>query len=198
MIRWAAPVAAAPVRGRVEVPGSKSATARSLLLAALAEGPSVLTGVLDSRDTGLMRAGLGTLGARFEDLPDESLQVHPATTITGGGTIDCGLAGTVMRFLPPVAALGSPATRFVGDAPARMRPVAALLAALARLGAEVSEPHRLPFSVGAGPGFRGGPVSLDASASSQYVSALLLAGARFPDGVLVSHIGGPLPSLPHI
>lgn len=198
MIHWAAPVATTPVRGRVDVPGSKSATARSLLLATLAEGPSTLTGVLDSRDTSLMRAGLATLGALFEDLPDGHLRVHPATSISGGGTIDCGLAGTVMRFLPPVAALGSPATRFVGDEPARMRPIAALLAALDRLGAEVSEPHRLPFSVGAGPGFRGGPVSLDASASSQFVSALLLAGARYQDGVQVSHVGGPLPSLPHI
>lgn len=198
MIHWTAPVAAAPVRGQVVVPGSKSASARSLLLAALADGPSTLTGMLAARDTGLMRSGLATLGAEFEDLPDGRLLVRPAAPITGGGTIDCGLAGTVMRFLPPVAALGTPATRFVGDEAARTRPVAALLSALAEMGAEVSQPHRLPFSVGGDPGFRGGAVSLDAGASSQYISALLLAGARFPDGVAVSHTGGMLPSLPHI
>lgn len=198
MIRWAAPVATTPVRGHVVVPGSKSASARSLLLAALAAGRSVLTGVLKSRDASLMRAGLSTLGADFEDLTDGRLQVLPAERITGGGTIDCGLAGTVMRFLPPVAALAEQRTRFVGDEAARTRPVAGLLVALERLGAAISQPHQLPFSVAGGPAFRGGAVELDASASSQFISALLLVGPRFPEGVQVSHVGGPLPSLPHI
>ncbi len=198
MILWPAPVASQPVRGLVVVPGSKSASARSLLLAALAAGPSVLTGVLESRDTGLMRAGLTTLGAGFTDLPDGRVGVQPAGTIRGGGTIDCGLAGTVMRFLPPVAALAAEATTFTGDEAARTRPVAGLLAALATLGAVVSKPHRLPFSVGGSPAFHGGTVEVDASASSQFVSALLLAGARFRDGIAVSHIGDSLPSLPHI
>ncbi|MCC6496825.1 MAG: 3-phosphoshikimate 1-carboxyvinyltransferase [Propionibacteriaceae bacterium] len=198
MIHWPAPVASVPVRGSVVVPGSKSASARSLLLAALATGPSVLTGVLASRDTALMQRGLTTLGAGFTDLPDGRLQVRPATTIRGGGTIDCGLAGTVMRFLPPVAALASPATAFIGDAAAGTRPVAGLLGALAGLGASVSEPHRLPFTVGGSPAFRGGAVAIDASASSQFISALLLAGARFPEGVEVTHTGSTLPSAPHI
>lgn len=198
MIHWAAPVAAAPVRGRVVVPGSKSASARSLVLAALAGGDSTLTGVLRARDTALMQAGLVTLGAGFEPLPDGRLRVHPAELLTGGGVVDCGLAGTVMRFLPPLAALAAPATSFVGDEAARTRPVAGLLAGLVALGAEVSEPHRLPFRVGGGPGFRGGEVVIDASASSQYVSALLLAGARYPEGITVSHLGATLPSVPHI
>lgn len=196
MISWPAPVAGAPVRGHVIVPGSKSASARSLLLAALADGGSVLAGVLDSRDTALMRAGLATLGARFEDLADGRIRVHPGP-VTGGGSIDCGLAGTVLRFLPPVAALAPQPTRFTGDAAAADRPVAGLLDALAALGAEVSSPRWLPFTVAEG-SLRGGPVSLDASPSSQFVSALLLTGARFPRGVEVTHQGASLPSLPHI
>lgn len=198
MIPWQAPVATAPVHGHLVVPGSKSASARSLLLAALADGPSLLTGVLDSRDTSLMRGGLGVLGARFEDLPDGRLRVQPAEVVTGGGDVDCGLAGTVLRFLPPLAALAGAPTRFHGDPAAAARPVAPLLDALAALGASVSEPRALPFEVAGGPSFRGGAVAIDASASSQFVSALLLAGARFPDGVLVSHVGAPLPSQPHI
>ncbi|MCB0913331.1 MAG: 3-phosphoshikimate 1-carboxyvinyltransferase, partial [Propionibacteriaceae bacterium] len=187
MIPWQAPLASSPVHGHLVVPGSKSASARSLLLAALADGPSVLTGVLDSRDTTLMRAGLTALGARFEDRSDGRVGVRPAEVLTGGGDIDCGLAGTVLRFLPPIAALAGAPTRFHGDAAAAARPVAPLLDALAVLGASVSEPRTLPFTVSGGPAFRGGRVSLDASASSQFVSALLLAGARFPDGVTVHH-----------
>ncbi len=198
MIHWPAPVASVPVRGSVVVPGSKSASARSLLLAALATGPSALSGVLASRDTTLMQRGLTTLGAGFADRPDGRLQVQPAATIRGGGTVDCGLAGTVMRFLPPVAALASPATAFIGDAAAATRPVAGLLGALAALGASVSQPHRLPFTVGGSPAVRGGAVAIDAGASSQFISALLLAGARFPDGVRVTHTGSTLPSAPHI
>jgi 3-phosphoshikimate 1-carboxyvinyltransferase len=197
LIPWPAPVATAPVRGHVVVPGSKSASARSLLLAALADGPSGLGGVLDSRDTSLMRTGLSALGAGVDDLPDGRVRVSPADPVTGGGTIDCGLAGTVLRFLPPVAALAAGPTRFTGDAAASSRPITGLLDALAELGAKVSEPRVLPFTV-AGGSFRGGAVTLDASPTSQFVSALLLAGARFPDGVQVRHRGGSLPSLPHI
>lgn len=198
MTPWQAPVATSPVHGHLVVPGSKSASARSLVLSALADGPSLLSGVLDSRDTSLMRAGLTTLGARFEDLPDGRLRVLPVRTVTGGGDVDCGLAGTVLRFLPPAAALAAVPTSFHGDSAAGARPIAPLLDALASLGASVSEPRTLPFTVAGGPSFRGGSVSLDASASSQFVSALLLAGARFPDGVTVSHTGDTLPSLPHI
>ena len=179
------------------VPGSKSASARSLLLAALADGPSTLTGVLDSRDTTLMRAGLTTLGAAFTELGRDQLRVTPADSIHGGGRIDCGLAGTVMRFLPPVAAQAVAPTTFFGDPHASGRPMGALLGALAELGAEVSRPFVLPFSVGTGK-LRGGRVSIDASGSSQFVSALLLAGARYADGIEVAHVGATLPSVPHI
>lgn len=196
MIRWEAPPAAAPVAGELLMPGSKSATARSYLLASLADGPSTIHGVLTARDTELMRAGLTGLGVEFADLGGDSVRVRPPREFTGGATIDVGLAGTVMRFLPPIAALTSPATRFVGDPGAAARPVAPLLGALAALGADVSEPHRLPFSIG-GP-LRGGQVSLDASGSSQFISALLLVGARLPDGLTITHTGNRLPSLPHI
>lgn len=196
MIQWTAPLATAPLRSQFDVPGSKSASARSLVLAALADGPADLTGVLHSRDTSLIRAGLTTLGATFDETVPGRLRARPAEPIRGGGRIDCGLAGTVLRFLPPIAALAGPATFFDGDEGARTRPVAGLLAALAGLGAEVSQPHRLPFTIG-GP-IPGGAVSFDASATSQYISALLLAGSRFAEGIQVRHTGGPLPSLPHI
>ena len=193
---WLAPLAAGPVRGELRVPGSKSASARSLLLAALADGPSMLSGVLASRDTSLIRAGLTTLGARIDEV-DDRLQVTPAAELTGGGRIDCGLAGTVMRFLPPLAALAEQRTEFFGDPAASQRPMEPLLGALAALGAEVSQPRSLPFSVARGR-FRGGAASLDASGSSQFISALLLGAPRFPDGIAVSHSGPTLPSLPHI
>lgn len=186
----------APVTGKVTVPGSKSATARAYLLAGLADGPSILYGALQARDTRLMKAGLQQFGVTFEDVADGGIRVTPPSSFTGGGTVDVGLAGTVMRFLPPLAALTGPATRFVGDPEASDRPVAPLLGALADLGAEVSEPFRLPFSVG-GP-IRGGRVSFDSSASSQFISGLLLCGARFPDGLEVEHVGDSLPSLPHL
>lgn len=193
---WLAPLAAGPIRGELSVPGSKSASARSLLLAALADGPSTLSGVLASRDTSLIQAGLTTLGARFDEA-DGQLRVTPAGELTGGGRIDCGLAGTVMRFLPPLAALAAQATQFFGDPAASQRPMGPLLGALSELGAGVSRPWQLPFTVAAGQ-FRGGAVTLDASGSSQFISALLLSGARFPDGIAVTHSGGNLPSLPHI
>jgi len=195
---WSAPVAAAPVSGRVVLPGSKSASARSLVLAAIADGTSRLTGVLGSRDTALMRAGLVALGATITELPDGTLAVTGADAIRGGETIDCGLAGTVLRFLPPLAALSPDPTSFVGDAAASARPIEPLLGALARLGAEVSEPHRLPFTISGRPDLVGGTVELDAGASSQFVSALLLAGPRFAEGIEVRHTGTTLPSVPHI
>lgn len=198
MTSWAAPVASAPVTGRVVLPGSKSASARSLVLAAIADGTSRLTSVLQSRDTALMRAGLTALGATITDLPDGAVEVRGAAAVSGGSTIDCGLAGTVLRFLPALATLAAAPTRFVGDAAAAARPVEPLLGALASLGAEVSQPYRLPFSVSGSPGFAGGAVELDASGSSQFVSALLLAGARFADGVEVRHVGARVPSVPHI
>ncbi|MGO1318270.1 MAG: 3-phosphoshikimate 1-carboxyvinyltransferase [Cellulomonadaceae bacterium] len=201
---WPAPVVACgPDRldARVEVPGSKSLTNRYLVLAALAAGPGTLRGGLRSRDTDLMAAALGALGVAVV-LDDETWRVRPGP-LTGPAQIDCGLAGTVMRFLPPVAALAVGAVHFDGDPHARERPMGPVLHALRALGVAVTdadgEPaHALPFTVTGTGAVRGGTVEVDASGSSQFVSGLLLAAARFTEGLTLRHVGDTLPSLPHI
>lgn len=196
---WPAPVAPVPIHATVSVPGSKSETNRALVLAALADRPSVVTGGLQARDTALMRDALRALGVTITEAGDRWL-VTPPATFRGGVTIDCGLAGTVMRFVPALAALADGPVRFVGDPQAESRPMAPLLDALTALGVEVSTERGpgLPFTVHGTPEVRGGPVTVDASTSSQYVSALLLVGARLPDGLDLHHVGPPVPSLPHI
>ena len=195
---WAAPRAAARLDARVVLPGSKSLTNRELVLSALAEEPSTLLRPLRARDTDLMLDALERLGSRVERLPG-AVRITPAP-VRGGTTVDCGLAGTLMRFLPPVAALGDGPVRFDGDERARSRPMATTVAALRDLGVGVDDDGRaaLPFTVQGRRRVRGGPVTVDASASSQFVSGLLLAGARYDDGLEVEHRGGRLPSLPHI
>ncbi|RMI03386.1 3-phosphoshikimate 1-carboxyvinyltransferase [Cellulomonas triticagri] len=206
---WPAPTAAGPLDATVEVPGSKSLTNRYLVLAALADGPGRLRAPLRSRDTLLMAQALRDLGARIEDdpaAPGDWLVTPlplagPAGATAGTATVDCGLAGTVMRFLPAVAALADRPVRFDGDAGARVRPMGPVLAALRDLGVEVTEhgePGHLPFTVAGSGGVPGGAVDVDASASSQFVSGLLLAAARFGRGLTVRHTGPTLPSLPHI
>lgn len=204
---WPAPVASRPLDAVVEVPGSKSLTARHLVLAALADAPTHLHGPLHSRDSRLMVAGLRALGTQIvpadpDGLPGqgEDLLVHPAP-LRGPATVDCGLAGTVMRFLPPVAALATGDTRFDGDPRAEERPMQAVILALRALGVGVVEhgrPGFLPLTVRGVGEVAGGDVEVDASASSQFVSALLLAAPRFREGVTIRHSGGALPSLPHI
>lgn len=194
--------------GGVSVPGSKSEANRALVLAALAEGPSLITGLPVARDTALMADALTGLGARIE-LAGSSARVMAPTRWQGGADIDCGLAGTVMRFVPPLAMLADGPTRFHGDARAGQRPMADLLDALRRLGAEVVDDQGRPAS---GLPFKLTPpawapqassskvatITIDASASSQFVSGLLLAGASYPLGLSLRHAGGPLPSRPHI
>ena len=180
------------------IPGSKSETNRALVLAALASGPSTITGGLDARDTALMRDALRTLGVEIVESGPQ-WRVTPAKTLRGGGTVDCGLAGTVMRFVPPVAALADGPVRFDGDEQAYARPMQVMLGALDDLGASTVDDRRaLPFELWGSPQLPGGSVTVDASASSQFVSGLLLAGARYAAGLTVTHVGGPLPSLPHI
>jgi 3-phosphoshikimate 1-carboxyvinyltransferase len=197
---WPAPRAVAPVDARVSLPGSKSLTNRELVLAALAEGPGAVRRALRSRDTDLMAAALTALGSTV-DTTGEDWAVVPGISAADDRAVavDCGLAGTVMRFVPPVAALRGGAAAFDGDPHARTRPMAEVLGALRRLGVSVtSDADRLPFVVSGSGGVRGGTVVIDASTSSQFVSALLLAGPRFDEGVDVRHDGKPVPSLPHI
>jgi 3-phosphoshikimate 1-carboxyvinyltransferase len=183
------------VRAEVSLPGSKSLTNRALVLAALAEGPSVVRRALRSRDTELMAGALVSLGTGIDTSGDDWI-VTPAA-LTGGVEVDCGLAGTVMRFVPPVAGLAHGDVAFDGDAHMRTRPVGEVLTALRTLGVGVAG-DRLPFTVAGVGHVPGGKVVLDASGSSQFVSALLLAGARFDDGVDVVHDGKPVPSQPHL
>lgn len=195
---WPAPRATSPVRATVSLPGSKSLTNRALVLAALSDGPSVVRRALRSRDTELMAGALTALGAEV-DTTGEDWSVVPATDLHGA-SVDCGLAGTVMRFVPPVAALADGAVVFDGDPHARTRPMGEVLEALRALGVRVEDEGRgtLPFTVVGRGRVPGGSVTIDASASSQFVSALLLAGPRYDAGVEVRHEGGPVPSLPHI
>lgn len=184
------------VHGRVVVPGSKSETNRALVMAALGDGPSHISGALASRDSALMIEALRTLGVRVEDLGGGRIVVTPAPLV-GGGTVDCGLAGTVMRFVPPLVLLADGPVRFVGDPHASERPMAGLLDGLRQVGATV-DADRLPFTVTPPKRPRGGEVTIDSSASSQFVSGLLLVGALLPGGLTVRHAGATLPSRPHI
>jgi 3-phosphoshikimate 1-carboxyvinyltransferase len=183
------------VHATVTVPGSKSLTNRALVLAALADGPSTIGGALRSRDTDLMIAALQTLGATIEGRTD--LTVSGPLAPAPNARIDCGLAGTVLRFLPPVAALGTEAVVFDGDEQARARPIAPLLDALRGLGVDI-DGDGLPFTVRGSGSVAGGTVEIDASGSSQFVSGLLLSGAAFTEGLTIVHTGTSVPSAPHV
>ncbi|WP_084073975.1 3-phosphoshikimate 1-carboxyvinyltransferase [Demequina sp. NBRC 110052] len=199
---WEAPVASGPLDATVEVPGSKSLTNRYLVLAALAEAPVRIRGGLRSRDSALMIDALRALGVTVDDSGPEWL-VTPAA-IRGGTHIECGLAGTVMRFVPPLVLLAGTAgdmrpVTFDGDEGARVRPMGPLLDALRALGATVDDDGRgtLPFTL-TPPASVPGEVVIDSSSSSQFVTALLLVAPRMPQGLTVRHVGETLPSLPHI
>nr|WP_231988308.1 3-phosphoshikimate 1-carboxyvinyltransferase [Nakamurella panacisegetis] len=192
---WPAPTASRPVDATVAVPGSKSLTNRALILAAQATGPSRITAPLRSRDTDLMAAALTALGVRIDQGP-RSWLVTPAP-LRGPAVIDTGLAGTVMRFFPPLAVNAVGDVRVDGDEYARLRPMATILNALRDLGADI-DGDALPFVVHGHGSLRGGTVRIDASASSQFVSGLMLSGASYRDGLTLVHTGKPVPSMPHI
>lgn len=200
MTTWTAPCTSAPVHATVAIPGSKSLTNRTLILAALAaaqgQGTSTISGALRSRDTDLMIGALRTLGFTVDGNADQ-LTVGGGLSPADGATVDCGLAGTVLRFVPPVAALGTTGVIFDGDEQARSRPITPLLGALRSLGVDI-DTDAMPFRVAGAGAVKGGTVEIDASGSSQFVSALLLAGATFDDGLTVVHTGDLLPSMPHI
>jgi 3-phosphoshikimate 1-carboxyvinyltransferase len=201
---WKAPLANQPVTGQLQIPGSKSLTNRELVLAALADGPSTIKRPLHSRDSRLMIEALKSLGAEILEVPGEGAfgpdwKITPSELI-GSTTIDCGLAGTVMRFMPPVASLALGPTTFDGDEGARRRPMATTISSLRALGVDVADEGRgsLPFTVHGTGNVAGGALTIDASSSSQFVSGLLLSAARFENGLDLTHTGDRLPSLPHI
>jgi 3-phosphoshikimate 1-carboxyvinyltransferase len=200
---WAAPTVSAPIAASIKLPGSKSLTNRELVLAALATSPTELIEPLISRDSELMIAALSSLGAQFERRID-SMVVSPieSSRAAEAVAIDCGLAGTVMRFVPPLGGLHAGSVEFDGDEAAKRRPMATTIDSLRALGVSVEQPAtsagRLPFTVSSRGSIRGGELEIDASESSQFVSGLLLAAARFEDGLTLTHRGEHLPSMPHI
>ncbi len=202
---WPAPRATHRLSSHVSLPGSKSLTNRELVLSALASGPSRLRRPLHSRDSMLMIEALRSLGVTVDEVPGDGaygpdLQITPPAELSGSTSIDCGLAGTVMRFLPPVAALALGPVAFDGDAGARRRPMRTTIDSLRALGVDVNDDGRgaLPFSLWGTGSVRGGEIAIDASASSQFVSGLLLAAPRFDEGLVLRHTGERLPSMPHI
>jgi 3-phosphoshikimate 1-carboxyvinyltransferase len=204
---WPSPAADGPVSARVRLPASKSITNRALVLAALSDGPdpvSLIANPLRARDTMLAVAAVRALGAGIDEEDTESRttwRVTPGQPAPGSAvSVDVGNAGTVMRFLPGLAALTSAVVAFDGDARARQRPVGPILAALRQLGAHIEDGGRaaVPFTVHGRGAVRGGTVVLDASGSSQLVSGLLLSAPRFDKGIEIRHEGAPVPSAPHI
>ncbi len=219
---WAAPAATTAVRATVRLPGSKSITNRALILAALADTPTTIVGPLQARDTDLMARALMSLGASLDqaDGGTDSNSLHqgnggspassastarPTWTIrpgwaSGATRVDVGNAGTVLRFVPPAAALAAADVEFTGDPRAAQRPVGQLLAGLRQVGVEISDSGRgaVPFIVHGRGRVAGGAVTLDASSSSQLVSGLMLAAPRYSRGIQITHHGERIPSAPHI
>jgi 3-phosphoshikimate 1-carboxyvinyltransferase len=197
---WASPAAAGPVSARIRLPASKSITNRALVLAALSDGPAVIANPLRARDTALAADALRALGSQITESGTDWVITPGQPTPGSAVSVDVGNAGTVMRFVPGLAALTSAVVAFDGDARARQRPVGPILAALRQLGARIEDGGRgaVPFTVHGRGAVRGGTVVLDASGSSQLVSGLLLAAPRFDEGIEVRHEGPPVPSAPHI
>lgn len=206
---WPAPTAARPLDATVEIPGSKSLSNRYLILAALGTQPVRLVGLLRSRDTELMMDALRTLGVRcdIDERVDTTVTVTPPADghFHGGVKVFCGLAGTVMRFVPGLAMFADGPVEFDGDKQAYARPMKPVLDGLEQLGATIEyhgEEGRLPFTI-TPPATEANPtapsaVSIDSSGSSQFISGLLLIGSRVPDGLELHHTGEKTPSLPHI
>jgi 3-phosphoshikimate 1-carboxyvinyltransferase len=193
--RWAAPSTQNPLAATISLPGSKSLNNRELVLSALAASPTTLRDTLVSRDSTLMIEALRKLGTQIE-VSGTTVVVTPKP-LFGPAAIDCGLAGTVMRFVPALASLANGQIDFDGDLAARKRPMKTTIDSLRSLGVVVNG-ESLPFSIQGQGEVDGGTIEIDASASSQFVSGLLLVGARFKNGLTVSHVGNHLPSMPHI
>ena len=202
---WPAPFRGKkPVDASVTIPGSKSVTNRALILAAQASSPSIIRKPLVSRDSELMSAGLVAMGVAIESGSDEEgefWRVTPAASgLRGPAKVDVGNAGTVMRFLPPLAALAQGDISFDGDPRSYERPLGPVIKALEDLGITIEHQGRysLPMVMKSQGAVPGGELTIDASASSQFLSALLLVGPSMKNGITVKHSGGALPSMPHI
>ena len=196
---WPAPFRGRkPVTSRVTIPGSKSVTNRALILAAQADSPSTLRRPLISRDSELMSAGLQAMGVSING-NDDAWTLTPAP-LRGPAHIDVGNAGTVMRFLPPLAALAQGDISFDGDPRSYERPLGPVIKALEELGIAIEHEGRysLPLVIKAKGAIPGGALTIDASASSQFLSALLLVAPSMNNGITAQHRGGSLPSMPHI
>lgn len=203
--RWNAPTSADPLHATVTVPGSKSLTNRELVLASIADGPSRLSSPLHSDDSARMIESLRALGVGIESVPGsggfgDDLVVTPVWPLRGDAVVDCGQAGTVMRFAAPLAGFAQGDTLLTAHESALHRPMGAMIKALRDVGVDIDDGGHwaLPFTIKGHGHVRGGEISIDASASSQFVSGLLLAAARFDVGLHLRHVGDRLPSIPHI
>ncbi|MFZ9353507.1 MAG: 3-phosphoshikimate 1-carboxyvinyltransferase [Candidatus Nanopelagicales bacterium] len=199
MHNWHAPTINGAINSTLEIPGSKSATNRAFVLAALGDKNSIITNPLFARDTNLMLEALEKLGCNVVKKLN-SVEISPMKKDHSEISIDVGLAGTVMRFVPPLAALSSGTSHFDGDERARNRPMKTLIESLKKLNVKVIDNHqgKLPFSIISDGQITGGEIEIDASESSQFISALMLVGAKFKNGLTIKHVGQNLPSLPHI
>ena len=208
MTNWSAPFRGGltsvgePVNAKITIPGSKSATNRALILAAIAKTPSRLRKPLSSRDADLMVKGLQSLGCKINEIKTEQgfdYQITPHK-LSGPTQIDVGNAGTVMRFLPPIASLATGLVHFDGDARSHERPLEPVIKALEQLGASIEHgnKYRLPLTINGSGEIKGGEVEVDASASSQFISALMLLGPATKNGLTINNISKTLPSMPHI
>ena len=208
MTNWSAPFRGGltsvgePINAKISIPGSKSATNRALILAAIAKTPSRLRKPLSSRDADLMVKGLQSLGCKIDEIKTAQgfdYQITPQK-LSGPTQIDVGNAGTVMRFLPPIASLATGLVHFDGDARSHERPLEPVIKALEQLGASIEHgnKYRLPLTINGSGEIKGGEVEVDASASSQFISALMLLGPATKNGLTIRNIGKSLPSMPHI
>lgn len=204
---WFAPPSQGPLAATVSLPGSKSLTARALILALLSSQPSELRGLLNCRDSRLMMDGIVAVGGEISER-NGITSINPPLKTGFVGMLEtnhepisiyCGLSGTVMRFLPPaIFALGLGPVIFDGDPAARKRPMKPLLDALEQLGAKVTylgEAGFLPFRIEGN--WQGGRVTVECERSSQFLSALLLAAPAAASATEIL-VKGHIPSAPHV
>lgn len=173
---------------QIEIPGSKSITARALFLAAAAEGTSTLIDPLVSDDTEAFLQGLNDLGYATDIQPGRwTIQGRPAGPSADGAAVFCRDGATTARFLPALAAAGTGTFRFDASEQMRRRPLAPLTRALEQLGAEIhfkGQKDHHPFDLTANR-LEGGEITLDSGISSQFLTALLLAGPLTEQGLSI-------------